>query len=42
MLGAGIMVVSGFVFFDLLDTGNPALIVLGIVFGAIPKRKASC
>jgi hypothetical protein len=36
------MVVSGFVFFDLLDTGNPALIVLGTVFGAIPKRKASC
>jgi len=36
MLGAGLMVVSGFIFFGLLDTLNPALIVVGIVFGAIP------
>ncbi len=36
LLGAGLMVVSGFIFFGLLDTRNPALIVLGIVFGAIP------
>jgi metabolite-proton symporter len=36
MFGAGLMVVSGFVFFELLDTRNPALIVLGIVLGAIP------
>jgi MFS family permease len=36
LLGAGLMVVGGFIFFGLLDTRNPALIVLGIVFGAIP------
>jgi MFS family permease len=36
LLGAGLMVVSGFVFFGLLDTRDPILIVLGIVFGAIP------
>ena len=36
MLGAGLMVISGFAFFDLLDTRQPALIVLGIVLGAIP------
>src|ERR1700720_3581702 len=36
LLGAGLMVIGGFVFFGLLDTRNPALIVLGIVFGAIP------
>jgi MFS family permease len=36
MLGAGLMVATGFAFFDLLDTGNPVLIVLGIVLGAIP------
>jgi MFS family permease len=36
LLGAGLMVVSGFIFFGLLDTRNPALIVLGILFGAIP------
>jgi MFS family permease len=36
LLGAGLMVVGGFIFFALLDTRNPALIVLGIVFGAIP------
>jgi MFS family permease len=36
MLGAGLMVVTGFVFFELLDTVNPVLIVLGIVLGAIP------
>jgi metabolite-proton symporter len=36
MLGAGLMVVSGFIFFGLLDTLNPALIVVGILFGAIP------
>jgi metabolite-proton symporter len=36
LLGAGLMVVSGFIFFGLLDTRNPALIILGIVFGAIP------
>jgi MFS family permease len=31
-----LMVISGFIFFALLDTRNPMLIVLGIVFGAIP------
>jgi MFS family permease len=36
LLGAALMAVSGFVFFALLDTGNPALIILGIVFGALP------
>src|SRR6202048_93536 len=36
LLGAGLMLISGFIFFELLDTRNPALIVLGIVFGAIP------
>jgi hypothetical protein len=36
MLGAGLMFASGFAFFELLDTGNPVLIVLGIVLGAIP------
>jgi MFS family permease len=36
LLGAALMVISGFVFFGLLDTRNPILIVLGIVFGAIP------
>jgi MFS family permease len=36
MLGAGIMFASGFAFFGLLDTGNPALIVLGIALGSIP------
>ena len=36
LLGAGLMVVSGFVFFGLLDTRNPTLILLGIIFGAIP------
>jgi MFS family permease len=36
MLGAGLMIASGFAFFELLDTRNPALIVLGIVLGAIP------
>jgi MFS family permease len=36
LLGAGLMVIGGFIFFGLLDTRNPALIVLGIVFGAIP------
>jgi metabolite-proton symporter len=36
MLGAGLMVAAGFAFFELLDTRNPALIVLGIVLGAIP------
>src|ERR1700738_932335 len=36
LLGAGLMAVGGFIFFGLLDTRNPALIVLGIVFGAIP------
>jgi MFS family permease len=36
LLGSGLMLVSGFIFFGLLDTRNPALIVLGIVFGAIP------
>ena len=36
LLGAALMLVSGFIFFELLDTRNPALIVLGIVFGAIP------
>jgi len=36
LLGAGLMVVTGFIFFELLDTRNSALIVLGIVLGAIP------
>lgn len=36
LLGAGLMAVGGFIFFGLLDTRNPALIVLGILFGAIP------
>src|ERR1700722_906447 len=36
LLGAGLMVIGGFIFFGLLDTRNPGLIVLGIVFGAIP------
>jgi MFS family permease len=36
LVGAGLMVVSGFIFFGLLDTRNPTLIVLGIIFGAIP------
>ena len=36
MLGAGLMVAAGFAFFELLDTRNPVLIVLGIVLGAIP------
>ena len=36
MLGAGLMVASGFAFFELLDTRIPVLIVLGIVLGAIP------
>ncbi len=36
LLGATLMAVSGFIFFGLLDTRIPALIVLGIVFGAIP------
>ena len=35
-LGAALMAVSGFIFFGLLDTRNPTLIVLGILFGAIP------
>jgi len=36
MLGAGLMIAAGFAFFELLDTRNPVLIVLGIVQGAIP------
>src|ERR1700722_6541473 len=36
LLGAGLMVVSGFIFFGLLDQRNPTLIVSGIIFGAIP------
>jgi metabolite-proton symporter len=36
LLGAALMAVSGFVFFGLLDTRNHELIVLGILFGAIP------
>jgi MFS family permease len=36
LLGSGLMLISGFIFFGLLDTRNPTLIVLGIVFGAIP------
>jgi metabolite-proton symporter len=36
LLGAGLMAVGGFIFFGLLDTRNPALIVLGVLFGAIP------
>ncbi len=36
LLGAALMAISGFIFFGLLDTANPFLIVLGIVFGAIP------
>src|SRR6202795_1006343 len=36
LLGAGLMVIGGFIFFGLLDTRSPELIVLGIVFGAIP------
>ena len=36
MLGAGLMVAAGFAFFELLDTRIPALIVLGIVLGAVP------
>ncbi|HEV3210728.1 MAG TPA: MFS transporter [Chthoniobacterales bacterium] len=36
MLGAGLMIAGGFAFFELLDTRNPAVIVLGIVLGAIP------
>jgi MFS family permease len=36
LLGAGVMAVGGFIFFGLLDTRSPALIVLGIIFGAIP------
>jgi len=35
MLGAGLMVAAGFAFFELLDTRNPALIVLGILLGAV-------
>ena len=36
LLGAALMVVTGFAFFELLDTVNPVLVVLGIVLGAIP------
>ena len=36
MLGAGLMIAAAFAFFELLDTRIPALIVLGIVLGAIP------
>jgi metabolite-proton symporter len=36
LVGAGLMVFTGFVFFGLIDTRNPALIVLGILLGAIP------
>jgi len=36
MLGAGLMIAAGFAFFELLDTRNPLLIVIGIVLGSIP------
>jgi metabolite-proton symporter len=36
LLGAGLMVVTGFAFFELIDTTNPALVVLGIMLSAIP------
>jgi len=36
LLGAGLMAVTGFAFFELLDTANPTLVILGIMLGAIP------
>jgi metabolite-proton symporter len=36
LLGAGLMAVTGFAFFELIDTVNPVLVILGIVLGAIP------
>jgi metabolite-proton symporter len=36
LLGAGLMVVTGFAFFELIDTANPTLVIFGIVMGAIP------
>jgi metabolite-proton symporter len=36
LLGAGLMVVTGFAFFELIDTTNPTLVILGILIGAIP------
>ena len=36
LFGAGLMVVTGFAVFGLIDTADPILVVLGIVLGAIP------
>jgi metabolite-proton symporter len=36
LLGAGLMAVTGFAFFGLIDTANPTLVILGIMLGAIP------
>jgi MFS family permease len=36
LLGAGLMVVAGFAFFELINTTNPAFVIVGIMLGAIP------
>jgi metabolite-proton symporter len=36
LLGTGLMAVTGFAFFGLIDTANPTLVILGIMLGAIP------
>jgi MFS family permease len=36
LIGAAVMIVTGFVVFALLDTKNPTLVFIGVVLGAIP------